>query len=337
MNTIKYGLIAEGILAFCLAIVMYFFAKLSFSMYLLIVPFDLTGEGLRGLSLNSSYGNIIAILLYALLSAIPLIYLLYRRINSRLQKADLLLPIISVYTFYMLYEFINPGLLHNRMPQIIATEDGLPLIKMSIAIIFYSLWFVYLILRLLENLAMSKGNQKVDSHMMNVKKDKQNNLCLKLKKVLLIISVFYTFLLGYFMAFQMFDKFSRCSKQFNITINCTFVVLSYLLNGLPIIFSIITLIAGIKLLEAMVTNHLQEEEIQAATYLGKISKFTVYITVISNISFNVLQFIFSKQLSNTDYTLQISFIPLVIAFAARILSGYFMETKALKEDNEMII
>jgi hypothetical protein len=56
-----------------------------------------------------------------------------------------------------------------------------------------------------------------------------------------------------------------------------------------------------------------------------------------NILSNVLTFVFSKQLNDTAYRLEISLFPLIIAFMAMILSGFFKATKELNEDNEMII
>ncbi|MGB4658674.1 MAG: hypothetical protein WBI07_05820, partial [Mobilitalea sp.] len=63
----------------------------------------------------------------------------------------------------------------------------------------------------------------------------------------------------------------------------------------------------------------------------------VYVTVFSNIVSNVLQFIFSNLLNDIDYSLNISLTPLIIAFLAMILSGYFKESMELYDDNNMII
>jgi uncharacterized membrane protein YhaH (DUF805 family) len=109
------------------------------------------------------------------------------------------------------------------------------------------------------------------------------------------------------------------------------------LEALPIIFSILILLKGIQLLDAMTLNHMKEEEIKAATRMGIISKWAVYVTFICNIAINLFQFVLSKQLSDVNFNLQISLLPLIIAFSAMILSGYFKETKELHEDNEMII
>ena len=91
------------------------------------------------------------------------------------------------------------------------------------------------------------------------------------------------------------------------------------------------------LLKTMISSHMKEEEIKAANQLGIIGKTSVYVTVIANITLNVIQFLLSSQLNDTSYILEISVVPLIIAFSAIILAGYFRETKELYEDNEMII
>jgi len=171
----------------------------------------------------------------------------------------------------------------------------------------------------------------------NGTEDKLSFLCNRLQRILIIVSVFYTFLLGCFTTFQLFIDLSKYLSEGRTPINAVFVVITYLLGGLPMIFTILTLLAGVMLLRAMTTNHMKEEEIKAATAMGLISKRAVYVTVISNITLNIMQFLLSKQLNDTAYSLEISLFPLIIAFSAMILSGYFKETKELQEDNEMII
>jgi uncharacterized membrane protein len=97
------------------------------------------------------------------------------------------------------------------------------------------------------------------------------------------------------------------------------------------------LLSGVGLLLAMVTDHMKENEFLAAKRMSIISKQAVYVTVLSNIAANVLQFLFSTLLNDTNYSLDISLTPLVIAFLAMILSGYFKESMELYEDNNMII
>jgi hypothetical protein len=325
MKRIKNCLLSIGILSFVLAVLMYYPGKNTNAIFLLTLPFEIIGKLLRWLSLSSAVGNMIAFLLYVAFCLLPFVYFIIRIRKSGRKKEDLLLPAISVYCFYMAYEFINPSLMLKRIPEMMADQDFLPVIKISFAIIFYALCISYLIFRLLSSL-----NKETEVN-------KLSYLCKSLQRILYLISAFYTFLLGYITAFQMFSDLDRFSFRDGISMNCVMVFLTYLFEGLPIIFSIFILVSGIELLNAILNKHLQSEEFLAAVQLSQISKRTVYVTVISNLALNIIQFLFTKMLNHTSYQLKISIIPIIIAFSAMILSGYFKESKELYEDNEMII
>jgi hypothetical protein len=273
------------------------------------------------------------------ISLIPIIYLITIRRKAGIRKVDILLPVISIYLFYMLYEFINPGLMLQRVPQILSDTDMLPAIKLTFAIIFYSLLLGYLIFRMVGSL--SEGGAE----------DRMQLLCKGLRKILFAVSAIYTFYIGYFATFQMFSGIGKyvvtetaflplnspASLPTNSVVDQFMVILTFLLQCLPIIYSIFILIYGITLLNTMTLHHMKEEEYRAAEQLSNISRKTVYVTVFSNLTINIVQFLLSKQLSDTMFHMEITLSPLIIAFSAMILSGYFKETKELQDDNEMII
>jgi hypothetical protein len=325
MRKLKNALFIEFFLSVGLALLMFFVVGLQNGMFLFSIPFEWIGTGLRYLSLWSTFGNVIAIFVYIFLSLLPLIYLLRKRKKIGLTKADALLPIISIYSFYMLYEFINPGLMIDRVPEIMADASSLPFVKMTLVIVFYSLCIGYLILRLAGTLSMSNIDNRF------------SYLCLGLQRILILVSVIYTFFLGYFYIFEALKNLSKYEAENSALINLLFTVVKYILESLPILFTILILIAAVNLLKEMIGNHMQEEEIIAANQMGRISRHTVYITVMSNITINIIQFLLSNQLNDTMYNLELSLFPLIIAFFAMILSGYFKQTKDLHEDNEMII
>lgn len=344
MKKIKIWLSIEVLLAIVLAAILYFVAGNSSPMYLLTLPFDALCEALRVLSLTSAFGNVIAILIYGMISLLPFFYLIWKYRKKLMQKSDILLPIISGYSFYMLYHFINPVFMLKHMPTLIADIDFLPMIKLAYSIILYSLCIVYFIFHILENATYDRKDNRTDY------------LNQKLQKILVIAAALYTFLVGFIYPFNMFDELNRyisqqnanassdilngipgIKVQNNFDLNTIYILLKYLLTIIPILFSILILVQGIQLLKTMLSHHLQNEEILAARNLAIISKKAVYITALCNLSLNIFQFFFSKQLSNTNFTLQISLLPLIIAFSAYILAGYFKESKDLYEDNNMFI
>jgi hypothetical protein len=331
-------LVLEGIISIGLAVLMYYVAILTSSMEFLYLPFDLLGKGLRWLSLSSSVGNWLALFLYGMLCLSPILYLLFRRLRKGFQKIDLLLPVISLFSYYMLYHFINPRLMLKWAPQNLVDLSFLDMAKLAFAIIFYSLCLAYFMLRMLETLTF------VDEG------DHQQSLNKGLQLILEALSVFYTFLFGYFSTYELFSELDRYSAntdnllfmaiippQSGFSLNQFVVVLDYLLRGLPVIFAIYILVAAVHLIKEMATHHMETEEYQAAAKLSRAGKYAVYVTVFSNLTLNIFQFFLSSQLKDTNFNLNITLFPLIIAFGAMILAGYFKETKELHEDNEMII
>ena len=66
-----------------------------------VLTIELIGKGLRFLSLSSAIGNVIAIIIYAAISMIPAIYIIYQRKRGRTQKEDILL--VAFYRAIILF------------------------------------------------------------------------------------------------------------------------------------------------------------------------------------------------------------------------------------------
>lgn len=317
--------ILEGVLSFCLAVLMFYVVDLSNPLFILSIPFDLIGKGLRWLSLSSIAGNITALLLYVALALTPLLYFSVRVIRHKFNKSDFLLLLLSIYSFYMIYEFINPQLMLHRTSNFMADAVFIPMIKLSFSIIFYTLLISYLILNMTSHLNDISTNNRL------------GKLCTHLSRILVMLAGLYTFFICYFISFELFQNIAKYFSENRGSINLYYLMIEYILEALPVLFTILTLLSGVGLLSAMVTDHLKEKELLAANRLSMISRRAVYVTILSNIASNTLQFLFSNQLNDTDYSLDISLTPLVIAFLAMIVSGYFKETMELYEDNSMII
>lgn len=325
MKKIKDGLLLVGLLSALLAIVTFYVVGVHNGMYLLTIPFDLIGNGLRFLSLSSKSLNVLAFILYSLFSLLPTFYMLYKSKRSFLERIDLMLAVLSIYSFYMMYQFINPGLLVSRMPELLADSSAIPLIKLILVIVYYSLLIGYIVLRFTGTLFTRNIT------------DRMNYLCNGLKQILVLVSIVYTFMFGYFYTFKLLNSLNKYMIVEPSSISVIVVLVKYVLEGLPVLFTILIFMYGVMLLNAMISNHLKDEEILAAEQLGIISRNAVYITVFSNITLNILQFILNNKLIDTEFSVEISIFPLIIAFSAMILSGYFKHSKELYEDSEMII
>ena len=325
MKKILVALLIEGIAAIALSLFMKYYIGMEEAILLLYIPFDLIGKGLRCLSLQSSIGNILALIIYALLCLTPIFWLVFRKLRKQLNYSDILLPIISIYSFYMLFLFVNPNLMYRHVPELFMDESALSIVRLSLAIIFFTLVIGYLIIRMLTTLSQEKEENRMIF------------LCRRLQVLLYIISILYTFLLGYFSTFELFSQIDQRSFTTGTQMNQVYVLLSFVLKTVPVLFTIVTLVSGIVLLTTISTKHKQEEEVKAAKRMGMFSRRTAFLTVGCNIALNLFQLVFSSQLNDTSIVLNVSLAPLIISISAMILSGFFKETKELYEENEMII
>lgn len=112
-------------------------------------PFEQIGWGLRQLSLSGTVGNVVAIIIFLLVGAIPCCIFYMLKKHGKFCKMDYALYAISVLLLVVLYYMINPGLLQNTM-----LGSGTVLLSGT----FYSVLVGYLVLRMISE------NKKTDLH-----------------------------------------------------------------------------------------------------------------------------------------------------------------------------
>ena len=84
---------------------------------ILYFPWEGLSALLRALSLSGAAGNALAFFLYVCISLLPAagLLLILRKERRGFSGADVWLLVLSAYTFYLLYAFINPVLLIRRL------------------------------------------------------------------------------------------------------------------------------------------------------------------------------------------------------------------------------
>ena len=134
-----------GIAAVCAAMVLLRIGLASFAWSVMAFPMAPIGMGLRKLSLSGSAGNIAAIVIYILLSLLPLGYLLFCSRRRALTASDGLLAVLSVLLFAVLYVMINPGLIGELLGTHMLMETG----KAMLGGMVWSVVVGYLVLQIL--------------------------------------------------------------------------------------------------------------------------------------------------------------------------------------------
>ncbi|MEE0530635.1 MAG: hypothetical protein UDG85_02455 [Anaerostipes hadrus] len=288
------------------------------ALQIMYLPFELIGKGLRVLSLSSAIGNVIAIIIYAAISMIPAIYVIYQRKRGRTHKEDILLVVFTGLLFYSLYMFINPGLMYQKMPDIFSMDQSsLIVMKIIYAFIIYSVPIMKAIRFLGDD---SQKNWK-------------SRLYFGMKGLIAALVSYYTLLITYAKTFELLHKSEN--KLQNVS---SIEWFKSVLQLLPIIMTILLFINIIHVVKA-IEDHKEEQQMTTVARLAGVAKVTAAVTVISDFILNFYQFLLGATLQNVNVTFapDVSMEPLIIAFGALIFHEYFKRTKQLKEENDQFI
>ena len=268
-------------------------------------PFEQIGGLLRILSLSGVVGNIIAILLYVGICLVPsMVYLqLYKK--KKAGKVDLLLPVLSLVLLLVIYYMINPGLF-------IVTVPGSS--KMMLGMLFYSVFFGYLILRILDKCMKSNAEW--------------------LEKRLRILLFFVVMVFVYNIIVECLGKLFPV-EEWNVSF--VFNSLRSVVDALPLVLDIVIIFGGIQLLDAMKKDRYSEEAIFSAEKLAKICIHSLVITILSGIALNALQVVFRNQLNDVNLVINIPLLSILFTLAVLILAKYIRETQKMKEELDMFI
>lgn len=283
---------------------------------------------LRNLSLSGSMGNALAFFFYALISLLPVLlpgFWIWRK-KRRIHGADLLLPLLSAYTFYLLYAFINPALLGRRMAAGFGGEAPLPALKA----VYGGLWLSLLASWLLLTWIRALNDREVLS--------RKEFLYRGMGAVLTAAMVIVFFGILYSAGMQLALRLAALRENTAGTaIDRWFVLLRTGVTWIPSFFLLAILYQIKRLLKAMEQEPFEEREVRAAEGLSRISRYAVTASVLCNLMWNGALFFWAGSLVNVDYHWELSLFPLLAAFGSLILARYLREAGELRRDNEMII
>ncbi len=291
------------------------------NLYSIIItfPFEQLGWGLRKLSLSGAAGNIAAIILYVLICLLPCLFLFLLKRSGKLLKADCFLPILSILLFAVVYYMINPGLFRAGLP-------GMGTGKMLLGSSFYSVFFGYVVLRLLETFSLAE--------------ERHLHIWLKSLLAVIIILFFYAILAECFEALTVSIRNLREINSYSepdMTITHAFIVLQCITNTLPYALAVFILAASIRSLNALIFNRYSDASATAVERLASLCKKSLVISVLSNAGFNILQLIFHKELLQINMTVSIPVFSIAFVLAVLLTVNYVRENQKLKQDNDLFI
>ncbi|MCI8418148.1 MAG: hypothetical protein HFI33_11770 [Lachnospiraceae bacterium] len=297
-------------------------------LFILYLPFEVLGQLLRSLSLSGSLGNAVAWGLYVVFSLLPLGWgaLWLNRKKEPWRAIELLLVLVSIYSFYLFYQFINPQLFYQGIAAVGEAADLEPMLKGFAAMLWYVFLGSYILLRLTRQMKQEAVSER------------KGYLYGSLSKLLFFSVMFYGASALYGAGIQMVEGVQALGENAGARgFDYLFIGLRFLLMLLPKGCLLGTLWQGRNLLKKMEEGPYGAKTVEAARKLAIMAVGAVKACVYSALLWNGSLFLFRTELVSVDYSLHLSLQPLLLAFAALILARYVEEAGELYQEHEMII
>ncbi len=299
---------------------------------ILYLPWEGLSAVLRALSLSGAAGNAAAFLLYVLISLLPAILLgiVLRKEKRGMKGEDVWLLILSAYTFYLLYVFINPVLLTRRLPELLGdgngAEEALPLAKSVCAGLWLSIGAAWVLTALNRKL----GKEEI--------LDEKEFLYRGVRGLLWGVMFFEILGAALSGGEELLSGFGSLQGNAGAAVLDYVALILHLGTKLiPRGFLLAVLVRILKLLGALREADFGGEEMEAARKLSASARATVSASVFCCLLWNGGLFLFAGKLIQLHYSWEISLFPLLTAFASLILVRYLRSAGELKEENRMII
>lgn len=286
-------------------------------------PWEQLGRGLRSLSLSGTAGNAVAWIVFAALGALPLAALLFLWHKRRLQKADILLAALSIALFIGLWFFINPAYMDLYLSPVPA--GGIS--KYALAAVIDSLLLTWLLLRGVAYYEkMTHG---------------------KLFACLRLLLDFYALLLAVGVLWQEGSSFrascaslqesNTASPSSLVSVSIFFLALQAANGLLPDMAQIALMLMLGSFLGSFGKDAFGQEALGKMEGLQTASRRLLVLVLSVNVGCNILQLLFSRFLLSSFHRLPFPLSELIVLLGVRTLSYLYLESRRLKEDNDMFI
>ncbi len=331
-------------------------------------PWEQLGLLLRRLSLSGSAGNAAAWILFLAISGFPLAAAAVLLRRHRACRADFLLVALSAALFVGLWFFVNPSYIDRYLSPMPA--GGIA--RFALASVIDSLLLTWLLLRFL--LGMEGGTaQKQESPAQNMRphgnagghdtearhsmeeghstekthstgKHPLHGSPLRGLRLLLIL---YALVLAVSLLIQGWGEFwaaltalregNTGSEAFLVNMSTLFLALRAILELLPGAAQIALLLLMGTFLRHYERDPFGPGSCHAMERLKTASRRLLILILCANTGFNVLQLAFSRFLLTSSHRILFPLPEILVILGLRTLSVLYLESRRLKEDNDMFI
>lgn len=277
---------------------------------------------LRNLSLSSSFGNLLALLLYVLFCCLPLLLMLYHKKMQRLFAEDCLLALLSLELFVIVYLLINPASINMALAQF----SGDQMEGVILAFSLYAVILAYAILHYFRKLLSEKENKII----------RALQFLVFLGALVFVFACANTFLADFVQNIKQLYKGSEV-REINFAVNYLLLMLQTLLALIPYIINVIIMMTVIKLLNHLAEDWLSDDAISLSRKLTRHCRNSLVFTLVGPIFLNLLQLLLMKQLLYVSMKVNLPLLEMIIVLACYVLSHFLIQSKKIREDNELFI
>lgn len=265
---------------------------------ILSFPLQKIADFLGYLSLKSSIGNVIAIIIFTLFCLVPVFILLLKVKRKTFVKTDSLLVLLSVVLFTVVYLLMNP----SEMGFLGYVND-----TSTVTFSFWSLLASYIILKLVETIKKSS----------TVRSELLFDLMIK------IIGACFVFEL--------------CSMEITKTEVWIVSLVAFVVSALPSFFGILIVFSCLRVVSYFALDRYSDNTICSIEKLSSLCIISLKTSAIVTALYAVIQLRFISELSDINFSINIPIVPLCFILLTLIITGFLKESKELKEDNDSFI
>lgn len=286
-------------------------------------PWEQLGGLLRRLSLSGSAGNTAAWILFLLIGALPLAACAVLALRRRLRLPDALLPILTIALYAALWFYTNPTYMDLYLSPV--PVEGFS--KYALAAAIVCTFLTWLLLRLLHNVEKPERRRLLTSL----------QVLLFLYALILTVGSLWQSSAEFVAARQEMQEMNTAAEQMQLNVSTVFLMLQALTQLFPVIAEALLLILTAFFIGSFAKAPFDPGTLSRLEKLKKASGQFLILILLTNLGFTLLQLLFSGYLLNSSYRLLFPLTEIIVVLGIRLLSLLYLESKRLKEDNDMII
>lgn len=285
--------------------------------WILSFPFKQIAQLLRGMSEASDGGNVAAWIIYVMIGLLPLAWLGIKHIRKTIKLEDWLLPVISGLIWYVLYININPALFWGELRSFslyeprMATAGGM----------VYSAITVYIVFKLVR--WIRGGNMELIG---------------KCFTIFTVVTSIMLLIGGISEVQKIIDGFAtRFYPDTELAVKLAVTLLAIADVVTPAITLIVVLVYVRKAIKEYTVNGMSDELLECVKGLEKKTTLTLVVCMLVNMSYNVLQLVMCKYILATNIMVYLPVMELISLVGIMIVSKLVLESKRVKEENELFV